>query len=54
MTPQMMASVQEVLSETKTSTKYLIRSLELVSLLSTRDVYVARHVLDHVVSLLKK
>lgn len=53
MTPQLYREVQDVLKETKSTNKYLVRALELVSLLSTRDAYVAKHVLTHVIPLLK-
>ena len=53
MTPQLYKEIQDVLKETKTSPKHLVRALELVSLLTTRDVYIANHVLKHVISLLR-
>jgi len=51
MGPQLYKEVQDVLSETKISSEYLIRSLKLVGQLINLDIYVAKHVLSHLQSL---
>jgi hypothetical protein len=53
MTPQLYREVQDVLKETKSTDKYLIRSIRLLTQLINVDVYVTKHVLSHLVSLLK-
>lgn len=55
MTPQLMAEVQKLLDESKApNNKGMVRALELIKTLSTRDVYIANRATDHLISLLKK
>jgi hypothetical protein len=55
MTPQTSKAVQEVLDQTTIpNNKSLIRSLELVAQLINSDIYVAKHVLSHLTTLLQK
>jgi hypothetical protein len=53
MTPQLYKEVQDVLKETKATDKYLVRALKLISQLINVDIYVTKHVLSHLVSILK-
>jgi hypothetical protein len=55
MSPALSKAVQDVLDQsTIHNNKSLIRSLELVTQLINHDAYVAKHVVEHLVTLLKK
>jgi hypothetical protein len=54
MTPQLAVAVQDTLDQSKIAdNKSLVRSLETVAILLNHDVCVAKHVLGHVIKLLK-
>jgi hypothetical protein len=53
MTPQLYKEIQDVLKETKSTNKYLVRALALVNQLIGIDAYVAKHVIAHLQSILK-
>jgi hypothetical protein len=54
MTPQLAVAVQDTLAQSKIAgNKSLVRSLEVVAMLLNHDVCVGKHVLAHVIKLLK-
>ena len=55
MTPQLTVQVQNILDLQKTpANKQLADAFEVVAVLLNQDIFVAKHVLNHLVDLLKK
>lgn len=52
--PQLHKEVESILSESKPTNKLIVRALNAIQLLLNQDVCIAKHLLNHLITLLKQ